>query len=225
MRTISRSILAVGLALALAAVSHPAAAQAGVARWRGSGNEQMIDQAVRRFGYQPDRLTPAQLRAIDQAWTELLGQTTRRASLNRAQATAIVYLALVDGNDGPRDRPDGYDGRPGGSEGGYGGGRPGGWGAECEQLQADAYRLGALITAPGGRNSLFVAEPERGQARALARQIQEQAVQCRAIAAADRAGEVMTALSDNFPERTDVSRRVDALKRAIQDAAPGRPRR
>jgi hypothetical protein len=35
----------------------------------------------------------------------------------------------------------------------------------------------------------------------------------------------MTLLSDNLPDRDDVARQVDALKRAVQDAAPGRPRR
>jgi hypothetical protein len=234
MLTIRKIACAAGLALALAAASHaPAEAQSTVARWRGGGNEQLIDQAVRRYGYRPNRLTDAQVRAINNAWTELLGNTTRRASLNRAQATAIVYLALVEPRDDGRggyDRPrDGYD-RPQVEDydNGYGGGydgRPGGWGAECDQLEADAYRLGTLISAPESNSGLFVAEPERGRARGLARQIQERAVQCRATAAADRAGEVLALLSEALPERSQVERRVNALKQAIQQASPGRPRR
>lgn len=238
MLTLRKAFYAAGLALALAAASHSSAeAQSTVARWRGGNNEQLIDQAVRRYGYRPNRLTDAQVRAINNAWTELFGTTTRRPSLNRAQATAIVYMALVE----PRDRGrDGYDrprddyGRPGGVwdadeyEGGYGGGydgRPGGWGAECDQLEADAYRLGTLISAPENNSGLFVVEPERGRARSLARQIQERAVQCRATAAADRAGEVLSLLSEQLPERSQVERRVNALKQAIQQASPGRPRR
>lgn len=234
MLTLRKAFYAAGLALALAAASHSSAeAQPTVARWRGGGNEQLIDQAVRRYGYRPNRLTDAQVRAINHAWTELLGTTTRRASLNRAQATAIVYLALVEPHErgrGGYDRPrDDYD-RPGGVwdadeyGGGYGG-RPGGWGAECGQLEADAYRLGTLISAPENNSGLFVVEPERGRARSLARQIQERAVQCRATAAADRAGEVLSLLSEPLPERTQVERRVNALKQAIRQAFPGRPRR
>ena len=236
MPSIRKLFSAAALALALTAVAHDAAhaqPQAAAARWRGNSNEQLIDQAIRRYGYRPSRLTDPQVRAINNAWTELLGSTTRRVTLNRTQATAIVYMALVypyedqrtrpDGSypGGGYDRPDdGYD-RPGD---GYGG-RPGSWGAQCDQLQSDAYRLGTLISAPEINTGLFVAEPERGRARSLARQIQQRAVDCRATEAADRAGEVMILLAEALPERQAVSRRVDALKEAIRRAAPDRPRR
>lgn len=237
MFTIRRLLAAAGIALALSGASHaPADAQATVARWRGGGNEQLIDQAVRRYGYRPNRLTDAQVRAINDAWTELVGGPgTRRASLNRAQATAIVYMALVEPYDdgrGGHGRGDGYE-RPGGVRdddgGGYGngggyGGPPGGWSAECDQLEADAYRLGTLVSAPERNAGLFVAEPEKARARSLARQIQDRAVQCRATPAADRAAEVLTALSEALPERTVVEARVNALKVAIQQSS-GRPRR
>jgi hypothetical protein len=227
MLTIRKSLFAAGLALVMAAASHDSAdAQASAARWRGSSNEQLIEQAVRRYGYRPNRLSDAQVRAINDAWTELLGPTTRRVALNRTQATAIVYMALVhpyeDQRPGGYDRPrdDDYD-RPGG---GYQG-RPNWWSAECDEMEADAYRLGTLVSAPAANTGLFVQDPEKSRARALARQIQERAVRCRATAAADRADEVLAALSDGLPRRTVVAQRVDALKRAIQDAAPGRPRR
>jgi hypothetical protein len=219
MLTIRKAFYAAGLALALAAASHtPADAQASVARWRGTGNEQLIEQAVRRYGYRPNRLTDAQVHAINRAWAELLGSTTRRVALNRAQATAIVYLALVEPTEqayADRDRDD-YD-RPGS---GYG--RPGYWSAECDAMEGDAYRLGNLVSAPQGNGSIYVNEPERGRARALARQIQERAVQCRATSAADRAGEVLVALSDQRPRRGAVENRVNALKLAIQQATPAR---
>lgn len=219
MLTIRKALYAAGLALALAAASHTSAdAQASVARWRGTGNEQLIEQAVRRYGYRPNRLTDVQVHAINRAWTELLGPTTRRVALNRAQATAIVYLALVEPRDDAhagRDRDD-HDDRPG-----YGG-RPGSWDAECDRMESDAYRLGNLVTAPQGSGSIFVNEPERGRARVLARQIQERAVQCRATSAADRAGEVLAALSDDRPRRGAVENRVNALKLAIREAAPSR---
>lgn len=220
MSTIRNVLYAAGLALALAAASHTsAAAQAGTARWRGPGNEQLIEQAVRRYGYRPNRLTDAQVHAIDRAWVELLGPGARRGALNRSQATAIVYLALVEPTEhayAGRDRDD-HD-RPGG---GYTG-RPGAWDARCDEMEADAYRLGTLVSAPRSNSGLFVNEPERGRARALARQIQERAVQCRATAAADRAGDVLAALSDGLPRRGAVESRVNALKVAIREAAPPR---
>lgn len=226
MRIIRRALYAAGLALAFAAASHvPAEAQSSTARWRGTSNEQVINQAVRRYGFRPNRLSDGQMHAINRAWAELLGPGSRREPLNRAQATAIVYLALVEPRDNRHaDNDHGYEpvedyDRPGG---GYG--RPGYWSAECDAMEADAYRLGNLISAPGTHAGLFVMDPERGRARALARQIQERAVQCRATHAADRAGEVLAELSGNLPEREDVARRVDALKAAIQQASPRRGR-
>jgi hypothetical protein len=227
MLTIRKLICAAGLALAMTAASHDLAdAQASVARWRGSGNEQLIDQAVRRYGYRPNRLTDTQIRAINAAWAELLGPSTRRVALNRAQATAIVYMALVEPHDEGRGgyRPDDDYDRPGDRPGSGYGGRPGGWSAECDQMEGDAYRLGTLISAPASNSGLFVVDPELRRARVLARQIQERAVQCRATAAADRAGEVLSALADGLPRRSAVETRVNALKQAIRQAAPGRPR-
>lgn len=223
MFTIRKALYAAGLALALAAASHTSAdAQASTARWRGTGNEQLIEQAVRRYGYRPNRLTDAQLHALNRAWADLMGPSTRRVSLNRAQATAIVYLALVEPSEGAYADRDRDDDRPGSGYGGGPGGRPGTWSAACDEMEADAYRLGNLVSAPRGNGGLFVDEPERGRARALARQIQERAVQCRATPAADRAGEVLAALSAQLPRRDAVENRVNALKLAIQQSAPPR---
>src|SRR5688500_6625806 len=97
---------AAALALALATASADSASaqatvqiqgQSGIAAWRGSRNEQLIDNAVRRYGYRPNRLSHRQVAAIHRAWDELLGPgaSRRRTGLNRTQATAIVYMALV----------------------------------------------------------------------------------------------------------------------------------
>ncbi|HLM68512.1 MAG TPA: hypothetical protein VK358_13330 [Longimicrobium sp.] len=226
MLTIRKVIYAAGLALALAAASHvPAHAQATAAHWRGTGNEQLINQAVRRYGYRPNRLSDWEVRAINRTWAELLGPGSRRAPLNRAQATAIVYLALVEPReDAYAGRPPGEDyDRPGDGYGrpGDGYGRPGYWSAACDEMEGDAYRLGNLVSAPQNAG-LFVTDPERGRARTLARQIQERAIQCRASGVADRAGEVLAELSDGLPHRDVVAQRVNALKAAIQQASPGR---
>src|SRR5687768_4486020 len=136
MLTIRKVLYAAGLALALAAASHTSAdAQASAARWRGTGNEQLIEQAVRRYGYRPNRLTDAQLHAINRAWADIMGTGTRRVPLNRAQATAIVYLALVEPTEDAYAGRDRDDDRPG-YGGGYGG-RPGSWSAECDAMESD----------------------------------------------------------------------------------------
>jgi hypothetical protein len=229
-RTIfAAAALALSLSAASAETVHAQAqAQAGAASWRGGRNEQLIDQAVRRYGYRPHRLTQRQVEAIHRAWDELLGpgSSRRRIALNRTQATAIVYMALVQPteDDGRYDRRgrDGVEDRDGRDDGYGRNDRPGSWSAACDALQPDANRLGTLVAAPQSGAGRFVTEPDRGRARALARQIQERAVECRATAAADRAGEVMELLSHPLADRGAVRVRVDALKQAIQQADRGR---
>ena len=215
-----RALICAAALLALASPPSPADAQSSAAHWRGSRSERMIDRAVRYYGYTPDRLTREQSRAIEQTWSELLGPGPRRGPLTPAQATAIVYMALVfpyeeQSGGGYPDRPEYGDDRPGGS-------RPPYWGRECVQMQSQAYELGNLVSASETHTGLFVMDPEKGRARALARQIQQNAIECRATAIADRAGDVLTALSANLPARTDVARRVDVLKQEIRDASPDR---
>lgn len=197
-------------------------ARYGWSRWRGSRNEHLINQAVRHFGYRPNRLSNRQVDAIQDAWYELFGGQGGRHALTRRQATAIVYMALVHPYEG-----DGFyqDGRPGrGRSGGGWDDRPGGGyddpppyrGDACTQMESDAYRLGNLIGAPEVNTGLFVVDPEKGRARALARQIQQSAIECRASSVADRATEVLSALSAALPGRSEVESRVTALKQAIQ---------
>jgi hypothetical protein len=215
------------LALALSAAADARAqssVQAGVAHWNGSRNEQLINQAVRHYGFRPNRLTRNQIEAIQEAWHELLGTGSGRRPLSRAQATAIVYMALVH----PHEEDGWYDeGRPGGGRDD----RPGGgWddappyrpGEACVQMEADAYRLENVVISSGGNGGLFVVDPEKGRARTLARQIQQRAVECRASGVADRASDVLNALAAPLPSRSDVQTRVNALKQAIQQANRGR---
>lgn len=225
-----RKILAfAALAVALSAAGEARAqssVQSGAAHWSGSRNEQLINQAVRHYGFRPNRLTRRQIQAIQDTWHELLGTGSGRRTLTRRQATAIVYMALVQ----PYEEDDWYDeGRPGGGwHGGGGSGRPGGgWdddeppyrpGEACVQMEADAYRLENVVISAGGSGGLFIVDPEKGRARTLARQIQQHAVECRASAVADRASDILNALAAPLPSRSDLQTRVDALKRAIQQA-------
>lgn len=220
-----RKVLALAaLALALSAAADAQAqssVQAGMSRWRGSRSEQLINQAVRHYGFRPNRLTDRQVDAIQETWYELSGTTTARRPLTRAQATAIVYMALVH----PYEEDGFYqDGRPGR-------GRPG-WNDRpgydddtppyrdnddpCVRMESDAYRLGNLISAPEVNTGLFIVDPEKGQARTLARQIHQRAVECRASTVADRAADILSSLSAPLPSRSDLETRVTSLKQAIQ---------
>jgi len=179
-----RTLVFGAAALLALAGPHSAGAQSSTAEWRGSRSERMIDRAVRYYGYNPNRLTREQSRAIDQTWSELLGPGARRGTLTATQATAIVYMALVfpheeQAGGGYPDRPD-YDDRPG-----YPGGpRPPYWGRECVRMQPQAYELGNLVSASETQTGLFVMDPEKSRARTLARQIQQNAIECRATAVA-----------------------------------------
>lgn len=232
-KTLAFAALALALSAAGDARAQSSVQQAGVAHWSGSRNEQLINQAVRHYGFRPNRLTRNQIEAIRDAWWELLGTGSGRRPLSRAQATAIVYMALVH----PYEEEDWYDqGRPGGGwHGGGGSSRPGGgWddrpgrddddvppyrpGEACVRMEADAYRLENLVISAGGNGGLFIVDPEKGRARTLARQIQQRAVECRASAVADRASDIMAALAAPLPSRSDLQTRVNALKQAIQQA-------
>lgn len=226
------ALAALALALGAAAEVHAqSSAQSGMSRWRGSRSEQLINQAVRHYGFRPGRLTDRQVDAIQDTWYELFGTTGTRRPLSRAQATAVVYMALVHPYEG-----DGFyeDGRPGRGGGRWNDRPGGGWndrprdgydgdappyreGDEpCMRMESDAYRLGNLVSAPEVSTGLFIADPEKGQARTLARQIQQRAVECRASAVADRAADIMAALSAPLPNRSELETRVDSLKQAIQ---------
>jgi hypothetical protein len=218
------ALAALALALTAAAdVQAQSSAQSGTTRWRGSRNEQLINQAVRHYGLRPNRLTDRQVDAIQETWFELFGTTTARRPLTRAQATAVVYMALVHPHEEDGFYEDGRPGRGGGWNdrddrpgGGNGGAPPYRDDDRCEQMESDAYRLGNLISAPGASTGRFVVDPAKGQARTLARQIQQRAVECRATAVADRASDVLTALSASLPSRSELDTRVNSLKQAIQ---------
>ncbi|HEX6370502.1 MAG TPA: hypothetical protein VF006_16385 [Longimicrobium sp.] len=219
------ALAALALALGTAAdVQAQSSAQSDLSRWRGGRSEQLINQAVRHYGFRPNRLTERQVDAIQDTWYELFGGQSGRRTLSRAQATAIVYMALVH----PYEDAGTYqDGRPGsGRPGGGWNDRPGGQDDAppyrddaCVQMESDAYRLGNLISAPEASTGLFVVDPEKGRARTLARQIQQSAVECRASTVADRAAVILTALSEPLPRRSDLEPRVNALKQAIQQHA------
>ena len=112
------STLAAAAALALAAA--PLAAQTGYDprptyggrdSYIGGGtllavrpaNHALLVRAVREAGYDPQRLRANEQQALRSAWSRLFPEADPRTyNLNAAQATALVYIALVYPRDGGR---------------------------------------------------------------------------------------------------------------------------
>ncbi|HEX8392678.1 MAG TPA: hypothetical protein VF665_10020 [Longimicrobium sp.] len=215
----SALVLALLLLGAAPAASHAQSSYGGGVE-RVSRLDSQLENALRYYGYEPYRLTRDQSYALDRARTELLGAGTGRRALSRTQATAIVYMALVFPREQGRYDRQGrgygdYEGR-----GGYD--RPnGGYGREprrgrCVEVEAQAYELGNVVSGSARDGGLFVNDPEKGQARSLARRIQQGAVQCGRSDAADVAGEIIEELSRPLPERSGIARQVAELKSALR---------
>lgn len=211
----SSLVLALVLLGAAPAASHAQASYGSGRVERVVRVDRQTEEALRYYGYNPNRLTREQSFALDRARADLLGHGWDRRAISRTQATAIVYMALVF----PRER-----GRYGQQGGGYDGrgdyGEPGGYGrpgyGRCQDAEAQAYELGNVVSASARDGGLFVGDPEKGQARALARRVQQGAVQCGRSDAADLAGEIIEELSRPLPERAGIVRSIADLKRALR---------
>jgi hypothetical protein len=193
-----------------------------------------IDRALAEFGFDANRLRPEQQRALQSAWRDLLPDADPgRYALNSAQATAIVYLALVHGRDrrggwggDPRDgwnggygRGDGYGGGYDGGNGSYGRGEGYGTGASCAALSRRV--LDAENATDEQDRTLFLDDEHKAAVRTAAREAQRMAVERGWRDVADRASDVVSAVSEPLPERTAVAARVGALQHAAIDACGG----
>jgi hypothetical protein len=191
-------------------------------------NQAQIERALREFGFDARRLRRDQQQAIDDAWRRLLPEADPyRYPLNPAQATAIVYLALVHGREGRGGWGNGgwdrggdgrdNDGRDGG-RGDDGWDRGGSWNGatgECVSLNRRVYDADNAID--GDRSSLFLDDGQKRDVRAAAREAQRIAVDHGWRRVADRAGDVITAASETLPNRDAVRGRVQELKRAVDE--------
>ena len=65
---------------------------------------------------------------------------------------------------------------------------------------------------------LFVGNPQKQQIRDSAREVQRLAVDRGLRRVADRAADVIAAVSPTLPDRRDVDARIDALKSALDDS-------
>ena len=240
LRTLRTGAFLAALSLAAAPAAHaqvqteeaPDFFRSGVQGYTYSRNRELINEAIRDFGYRPSRLRRSEMEAIDRAWARLVpGVDRRRYALNQEQATAIVYMALVhrrggygrydNGRDG--GQWDGRDGRDGGRWDGrdYGrldgrdddvrGPRPIG---ACGEVDVRAYDLYNQVS---GQSSMFLSADEKQRIRSLATEIQRESLRCGDRNVADRAGDVLASLAPSLASREDVARRA----RALRDATGG----
>ncbi len=191
----------------------------------GVHNTRLMADVLREFGYDGDRLGRRQQERLDEIRYRLFPDAARGQRLNRSQAVAVVYVALV------------YPRGTGGRGGGWGGGdgwNGGGWdddrdrdrpryGGRCEDIDTGVYAL--LNMVRGGDGFGFVDGDEKVRIQARATQVQSAAIARNYRQVADRAADVIGALSAYMPERRLVAQRVDALKAAADQACGDRGQR
>jgi len=186
-------------------------------------NSELLDEAMHEFGINPSRLRPKQIERIEEIRRLLFPSLNPRLHrLNRTQAIAVVYTALVyprgtgggrggwdDGNgyddDRDRDRPP-YD-------------RPRGGNRQCVEVDKGVYELLNLMGGEG--QTMFLDDTEMDKVRTTATVVQREAISRGFRQVADRAADVIGALRSFSPSRRVVADRVIALKAAADQACGG----
>ena len=211
-RNTLRATLA-ALALAITA-AQPAVSQQQQARTR---NHAMVAQAAEAYGFDAGRMTAAQERAIDDAWERLLpGEDSRTYRLNRTQAMAIAYVALVlqaqPGRGGWDEEGPARPGRPGR-------GRDDG-GAMDAAIQT-IYDLAGVIPH-STINGVFLSAPEKERIRRDAPEIQRLALRGSCTPLADEASRLSQATAGSAPaDRRVVANLLERMKTAAQSCRDG----
>lgn len=215
---------ALALALLLAA---PALAQPQGQGQLRARNQTLVAQAAEAYGFTSARFTPAQEQAIGDAWEQLLpGENQRAYRLNRTQALAIAYVALVlraspgrGGWDDASEDDDDFGGRPG-RPGGPGG--PGGPGrAELREAISVAFELAAAIPSETMSNGLFLTGPEIERIRSATPEIQRRAIAGGCTSLAGEASRLAQSVAGStLPDRRVVATQIDRLENAARQCQP-----
>jgi hypothetical protein len=169
------------------------------ARFADTRIPRVLHATLGEYGYNADRLSRAERRALEDVHGELFPRTgpLARAQLNRAQAVALVYVALVEPS---RDR--GWPGR----------GR-----AVCGEAGERVYSLARAFADAGTGHRLFLSREEQEQARRGARDIQQAAAGCGQFRLADQAMDLLALLNSNLAERNRVGEQIDRMRRTVQE--------
>ncbi len=160
----------------------------------------MVEDALRSFGYRPELLTRAEERALENTYFELFPDADpRRTRLNRSQATALVYIALVHSNR--RDTSSPWRGRQ-----------------SCEVAARRVYELEDFFTIPGRGQPRYLRRIEQEPLLEEAREIQRLARSCGEYELVDHASDLVSLVSRHRAERELVARQVDRMKAVVRVA-------
>jgi hypothetical protein len=179
---------------------------------RGSGEpwsrlarrQPQVDEALRGFGFRMDRLDRRQERSLDETFQELFpGRDPQFDRLNRTQANALVYMALVHGS-ARRDE-----------------GRLMPRRMVCESAASRVHELETLFAAPGRGQSQMLRRDEQERLSSETREISRLARLCGDDALVDHVDAFASLLDERRVERDRTARHVTRMK-TLARAAVGR---
>jgi hypothetical protein len=158
----------------------------------------MVKQALRGHGYNPNRISQAQERALGEAYRELFPERNARWDrLNRTQATALVYMALVhpgrSGSTGRQPRR-----------------------SDCETVATQVWELEDSFAPAGRGQARHLNRTEREWLLAQAAEVQRSAHLCGDRRLEDAAHELNILLSEQRPDRERVTRQVSRMKSLVR---------
>lgn len=152
-------------------------------------NNLLINQQIREFGFDPERLNSEQREQIETSFHLLRpGDHFGRYPLNTAQATAIVYLALQHGQKAPRP---------------------------ASNLLKLVYDLEGAV--PEEQFKLFLSSSEERKIKDVATLIQNSAIEQGCTEVADLAIELRDKTRGVNTSRTLVRDTIKALKTAVKN--------
>jgi hypothetical protein len=171
----------------------------------GIARQPAVEDALRAHGFRSDRLTRQQTRALEETHRDLFpDHDPRRQRLNRTQASALVYMALVHPLEAERGR----------------GARAPGRG--CESTALLVYDLGDLLTEHDRARSIFLSREEQQRLRDGAAEVQRAAVRCGNSRLADEASRLGVLASERMVERDRALRQIRSMKGIARQDLAGR---
>jgi hypothetical protein len=158
-----------------------------------------LEEAMREHGFRSDRLSNAQMRALDATFRQLFPeQDARRYRLNRTQASALVYMALVQ----PRDRLGSGPGR------GY-----------CDDLGTLVRRMSDDFLRDNRNRSRYLDRNEQEALLRDAREVEQSARRCDHRSVEEEARTLVRLVSQRTVERDLAIRQIQRLQSIVRTAS------
>jgi hypothetical protein len=153
-----------------------------------------VQDAMRSYRFNPDRLNRTQERTLAETFTALFpDRDPRRHHLNQTQATALVYMALVHPTHGDVARRQPRR-------------------ASCETAVRRVYQLDELFAAPGRGQPRDLRRDEQQRVHAEAREIERLARSCGEDRLEDEAARLVSLTAERQVAREQVTRQVHRMQ-------------